>query len=96
MAHHKSAIKRIRTSEAARLRNRNNRSRMKTALKKWRDLIEEGKLEEAKLAFPKLMSHIMSLPAKGTLKKQTASRKISRLAVELQKAFASAQSQPTA
>lgn len=83
MAHHKSAIKRIRTNEERRIRNRANHSRMKTAIKKWRLLIAEGKLEEAEAGFSKLSSEVMKSVPRGFMHRKTASRRVSRLAREL-------------
>ena len=48
MAQHKSAIKRIRQSEKARLRNRIYKAQLKTAIKKLRNLEKKEEAEEKK------------------------------------------------
>jgi len=52
---------------------------MRTALKKFQTLLDENP-EEAKKEFPKMMKVISKTATKGAIKKNTASRKISRLA----------------
>lgn len=76
MAHHKSAIKRIRISEKQRERNRVYKSRLKTALKRVKEA--ENK-EAAAAALTKAYSVIDKLVAKGILPKNTAANKKSRL-----------------
>jgi len=86
VAHHKSAIKRIRTNEDRRLRNRQNRSQMRTVIKKWHDLVDEGKLDEARTALPALMSKMMKSASKGAINKHSAARRVSRFSLELNRA----------
>ncbi len=76
MAHHKSAIKRIRIQEKQRTRNRMYRSRLKTAIRKVREA--ENK-EAAAQALVDAYSVIDKLVSKGILKKNTAANKKSRL-----------------
>lgn len=77
MANHKSAEKRNRQNQAARLRNTANRSQMKTAVRKLDEAIEAG--EGIKEALEAAISRIAKTASKGTMHKKTASRKISRL-----------------
>ncbi len=76
MAHHKSAIKRIRTSEKARLRNKHYRSMMKTAIKKVR-LAESKEVAAANLN--QAISLLDRLAAKGIIHKNNAANKKSKL-----------------
>lgn len=79
MANHKSAEKRNRQSQVRRLRNRANRSRMKTAIKNLNVAIESGNAEEAKTVLAATVPVIAKTASKGTIHKKNASRKISRL-----------------
>ena len=58
MANHKSAIKRMRQSARRRVRNRSDRSKLKTEIKKLRTLASEGKKEECQQELPKIVSLI--------------------------------------
>lgn len=64
---------------------------MKTDIKNWRELIEDGEFKEARAAFPAIMQRIAKTASKGVMKRYTASRKISRLAKELDRAEAKAE-----
>lgn len=79
MANHKSAEKRNRQAQVRRLRNRSNRSKMKTAVRSLNDAIESGNVEEAKTALASTVPVIAKTASKGTIHKKNASRKISRL-----------------
>ncbi len=77
MAHHKSAIKRIRQSEKRRLRNKAYKSKMKTFIKKVRT---SESYEEALQRLKEAYSVIDKLAQKGIIKKNTAANKKARLA----------------
>ena len=79
MANHKSAEKRNRQAQAGRLRNRINRSKMKSAVRSLNVAIESGTVEEAKEALQVVIPVIAKTASKGTIHKKNASRKISRL-----------------
>jgi small subunit ribosomal protein S20 len=79
VANHKSAEKRNRQSQVRRMRNRTNRSKMKTAIKGLSLAIEAGSVEEAKTALAAAVPVIAKTASKGTIHKKNASRKISRL-----------------
>lgn len=79
MANHKSAVKRNRQAQAGRLRNRANRSKMKTVVRSLNEAIESGSVEEAKTALQTAVPVIAKTASKGTIHKKNASRKISRL-----------------
>jgi small subunit ribosomal protein S20 len=79
MANHKSAIKAHRQSLKRKDRNSEFLSRVKTFVKKVEEFISSSKPKEAREAAQKAESEIMKCVAKGILKKNTASRKVSRL-----------------
>lgn len=85
MANHKSAEKRNRQSQVRRLRNRMNKTRMKTELRKVNELVAAGSEEEAKAALQQAISVIAKTASKGTIHKKTASRNISRLTKRVNK-----------
>ena len=79
MANTKSAKKAARQNIRRRLRNRYHLSRMKTYIKRFRRMVEEGRLEEAKQFLPEVQSIIMHTWSKGVITKREASRRISRI-----------------
>ncbi len=85
MANHKSAEKRNRQAQVRRLRNRMNKSRMKTELRKVNEAVAAGAEDDAKVALRQAISVIAKTASKGTIHKKTASRKISRLTKRVNK-----------
>jgi len=79
MADHKSAIKRDRQSKVRRLRNRINKSKMKTAIRRIEEALVAGSEEQAQEALKIAVPIIQKTASKGTVHQKTASRKISRL-----------------
>ncbi|MGI6637928.1 MAG: 30S ribosomal protein S20 [Desulfobulbus sp.] len=79
MAKHKSAEKRDRQSKVRRLRNRMNKSAMKSAVRQVEEALVAGSEQEAKAALQRAIPIIGKTAAKGTIHKKTAARKISRL-----------------
>ena len=79
MANTKSAIKRIRRIAKQTTVNRARKSRYKNALKKMNGLIVEKKKDEALKFLPKLNSELMKIAKTGIIKKQNASRNVSRI-----------------
>ena len=79
MANTKSAIKRIRRIAKQTTVNRARKSRYKNALKKMNVLIVEKKKDEALKFLPKLNSELMKIAKTGIIKKQHASRNVSRI-----------------
>ncbi len=77
MANHKSAIKRTRQSEERRLRNRTNRTQVKSIVKRVRVAVAENTATPQDLDAAK--SIVAKAAKKGALHKRTAARKISRL-----------------
>lgn len=83
-------MKRLRQNEKRRLRNRLYRSRARTYIKKTRQLIEEGKLEEAQIAARQAASVLDRAAVKGVIHKNNAARRKSRLMKRLNQALAAA------
>tara|TARA_A100001011_G_C13853912_1_gene652065 strand:- start:52 stop:312 length:261 start_codon:yes stop_codon:yes gene_type:complete len=79
MANTKSAIKRIRRIAKQTSVNRARKSKYKNALKKMNALIEDKKKIEALKFLPKLNSELMRVAKTGVIKKQNASRNVSRI-----------------
>ena len=83
MAHHASAKKRIRQTERRTAVNRSRVSRIRTFVKKVETLIAGGDktaaAEALRVAEPELMKGVQA----GVLHKNTASRKVSRLAARV-------------
>ena len=79
MANTKSAIKRIRRISKQTVVNKARKSRFRNAIKKMNFLIEEKKKDEALKFLPKLNSELMKIAKTGIIKKQNASRNVSRI-----------------
>ena len=79
MANTKSAIKRMRRITRQTAVNKARKSRYKNALKKMNLLIEDKKKNEALKFLPKLNSELMKIAKTGIIKKQNASRNVSRI-----------------
>ena len=79
MANTKSAIKRIRIISKQTIVNKARKSRYKNALKKMNLLLVEKKKSEALKFLPKLNSELMKVAKSGIVKKQNASRNVSRI-----------------
>jgi small subunit ribosomal protein S20 len=83
MAHHKSALKRIRQTDRRTEVNRARRSRIRTFIKKVESAIAEGNQKAATQALRDAEPEIMRGVTKGVLKKNTAARKVSRLSQKI-------------
>ena len=79
MANTKSAIKRIRRISKQTAVNKVRKSRFRNALKKMNVLIDAKKKDEALKFLPKLNSELMKIAKTGVIKKQNASRNVSRI-----------------
>ena len=79
MANTKSAIKRIRKISKQTTVNKARKSRYKNALKKMNLLIVDKKKDEALKFLPKLNSELMKIAKTKIIKKQNASRNVSRI-----------------
>ena len=81
----KSAKKRVLVNEKKNSVNKNNKSEVKTAIKNLDAVIAAGNYEEAVKLYPATASIIDASVAKGVYHKNTASRKVSRLAKAVNK-----------
>jgi len=85
VAHTLSAKKRVRQTEARTARNRARTSQIKTFIKKVETAVAKGDAEAAVVAFRQAEPQIARGVTKGVLHKNTASRRISRLAQMVKK-----------
>ena len=83
MANTKSAIKTIRRISRQTAVNKARKSRYKNALKKMNLLIESKKISDALEFLPKLNSELMKIAKTGIIKKQNASRNVSRISKKI-------------
>ena len=83
MANHKSAEKRARQTRVREARNRAHKSRVRTAISGLRQLLLKKDKAGALKVFPSVQSALAKLAKTGAASKQTASRKISRLAEQI-------------
>ena len=79
MANTKSAIKRIRRILKQTTVNKGRKSKFKNVIKKMNLLLDSKKKKEALAFLPKLNSELMKVAKTGIIKKQNASRNISRI-----------------
>jgi small subunit ribosomal protein S20 len=77
---HKSTIKRARQAEKRHLRNRAVLASVKNAMKKVMTAVEEKNTTEAATLLREATAALHKAVTKGVLKRNTASRRISRLA----------------
>jgi len=89
MANTASAKKRVRQTERRTAVNRSRVSRIRTFVKKIEVALAAGNAEEAKAAFEAAQPEIMRGVTKGVMHRNTASRKVSRLARRVKVAAAS-------
>ena len=79
MANTKSAIKTIRRISRQTIVNKSRKSKFKNAIKKMNILLDTKKKKDALEYLPKLNSELMKVAKTGIIKKQNASRNISRI-----------------
>ena len=79
MANTKSAIKRIRRISRQTTVNKSRKSRFRSAIKKMNLILDKKDKKEALAFMPKLNSELMKIAKTGVVKKQNASRNISRI-----------------
>jgi small subunit ribosomal protein S20 len=84
MANTKSAKKRAAKSAAQRVKNRAVRSKMRTAVKKFRAAVAAGE-ENTQALFASTVKVVDSTAQKGVIHKNTAARTKSRLAAALKR-----------
>ncbi len=85
MANIKSAKKRILVNQTKAMRNKAVKSKIKTLVKKVEAAITSGDKAEAEAALKVATSEISKAASKGIFHKNTASRKISRLTLAVNK-----------
>ncbi|HTZ97864.1 MAG TPA: 30S ribosomal protein S20 [Terriglobales bacterium] len=83
MANHFSALKRARQTERRTTRNRANTSRLRTALRSFRETMAKGDKPAAQQAFRETVSVLDKAVQKGVLHRNTSSRYKSRLSARL-------------
>ncbi|MFF0423479.1 30S ribosomal protein S20 [Streptomyces sp. NPDC004520] len=83
MANIKSQIKRNKTNEKARLRNKAVKSSLKTAIRKAREAVAAGDLETATVAARAASRQLDKAVSKGVIHKNAAANKKSALAVKV-------------
>ena len=76
---HKSTIRRARQAKRRHERNRSTTNSVKTLVKKVQLAVADKKMEDAKTFLRDAVSAIGKAVSKGVLKRNTASRRISRL-----------------
>jgi len=85
MPNTKSAIRRVRRASKQTSVNRVRKSKYKSMIKEINILIETKKKKEAIKLLPKLNSQLMKIAKTGVVKRQTVSRKISRITKKINK-----------
>lgn len=79
MAHHKSAIKRIRQNEKRRLRNKHVKSTMRGRIRLVREAVAAGDKATAQTRLREAISHLGRAASKGVIRPRKAARLTSRL-----------------
>ena len=85
MANIKSAIKRIDVTKLETARNKSKKSAIKTFIKKFEAAVEKNDKEDATKLFNLATKKIDQAASKNTIAKNSAAKKISRMAKELNK-----------
>jgi small subunit ribosomal protein S20 len=83
VAHTLSANKRIRQSEARRAKNKSEKSKMKTSIKKYTSALSTGDVQTAETALRNGISAIYKVAGKGVIHKNQAARRASRMTKKL-------------
>ena len=83
MPNTKSAIRRTKKTIIQASVNRIRKSKYKSAVKQMSLYISSGKMKEAQDFLPKFHSQLMKIAKTGVIKRETASRKISRIAKKI-------------
>ena len=83
MPNTKSAIRRTKKTQLQTLVNRIRKSKYKSAVKQMSHYISSGKMKKAQDFLPKFHSQLMKIAKTGVIKRETASRKISRIAKKI-------------
>lgn len=86
---HKSTIRRARQAVKRQARNRATLSAVKSSVKKVQSAVAGKKLDDAKASLREASSALSKAVTKGVLKRNTASRRISRLTKQVNSLVAS-------
>ena len=84
MANHFSALKRARQTERKTVVNRSNKTRLRSAVRKFREALAAGNKDNANQLFRETVSALDKSVQKGVIHKNTASRYKSRLSARLE------------
>ena len=79
MPNTKSAIRRTKKTKIQTSVNKIRKSKYKSAVKQMSDYITAGKAQKARDFLPKFHSQLMKIAKTGVIRKETASRKISKV-----------------
>jgi len=85
MANHVSAKKRIRRNSRMEIVNKIRKNRVRSFIKKVESAIEKADKTEAQKAFIEAQPEMHKSVSKGVFKKNTISRKLSRLSLKIKK-----------
>ena len=83
MPNTKSAKRRVKRTKLQTSINRIRKSKYKSAVKKMSSYIASGKVKEVEDFLPKFHSQLMKIAKTGVIRKETVSRKISRIAKKI-------------
>ena len=89
MANIKSAKKRIHVVRVKTNRNKRVKGHLKSAFKAFDLAVTNGDIDDAKLHLAKAEKKLMQAAAKGTIHKNAASRKVSRMTTRFNTVFGS-------
>ena len=81
----KSAIRRVKKTRLQTTVNRIRKSKYKSAVKQMSSYIAASKIKEAQDFLPKFHSQLRKIAKTGVIRKETVSRKISRVTKKIQK-----------
>ena len=79
MPNSKSAIRRVKRTRLQSSVNRIRKSKYKSAIRQMSSYIDSNKMKKAQDFLPKFYSQLMKVAKTGVIKKETVSRKISRI-----------------
>ncbi|WP_086826051.1 30S ribosomal protein S20 [Allokutzneria sp. NRRL B-24872] len=85
MANIKSQVKRIKTNEKARLRNKSVKSALKTAIRKFREAAEAGDKDKAATLLAEASKKLDKAASKGVIHANQAANKKSAMALRANK-----------
>ena len=85
MPNTKSSIRRTKRTQLQASVNRIRKGKYKSAIKQMADYLAAGDTKKAKSFLPKFHSQLMKIAKTGAIRKETVSRKVSRVAKKIQK-----------